>query len=230
MDIHKPKPWHGLREFLKEYVIIVVGVLTALAAESGVEWLHWRHAVAEARAALHEEIAGQTRFYRIRVALAPCVDRHMAATQGLIDSAARDGRTVGVQGVAMRLGQRLDVGEWGAEEAAQTLVHVPRQERSLLATFYRQTQDMMAWRDEETRAWDELSVLDGPARPISEAELAQLRARLKRVEHLEVLISLNAVDQLDRARRLGVQAPVLDEAWRDRCHEIAPTGQPAQRP
>ena len=43
MDIHKPKPWHGVREFLKEYVIIVVGVLTALAAESGVEWLHWRH-------------------------------------------------------------------------------------------------------------------------------------------------------------------------------------------
>ena len=42
MDIHKPKPWHGLREFLKEYLIIVVGVLTALAAEAGVEWLHWR--------------------------------------------------------------------------------------------------------------------------------------------------------------------------------------------
>ena len=30
MDIHKPKPWHGFREFLKEYAIIVVGVLTAL--------------------------------------------------------------------------------------------------------------------------------------------------------------------------------------------------------
>jgi hypothetical protein len=43
MDIHKPKPWHGVREFLKEYVIIVVGVLTALSAEAGVEWLHWRH-------------------------------------------------------------------------------------------------------------------------------------------------------------------------------------------
>ena len=43
MDVHKPKAWHGLREFLKEYLIIVVGVLTALAAEAGVEQLHWRH-------------------------------------------------------------------------------------------------------------------------------------------------------------------------------------------
>jgi hypothetical protein len=34
LEIHKPKPWHGLREFLKDYLIIVVGVLTALAAET----------------------------------------------------------------------------------------------------------------------------------------------------------------------------------------------------
>jgi len=32
MDMHKPKPWHSVREFLKEYAIVVVGVLTALAA------------------------------------------------------------------------------------------------------------------------------------------------------------------------------------------------------
>jgi hypothetical protein len=56
MDIHKPKPWHGLREFLKEYAIIVVGVLTALAAEQAVEWLHVRTEVAEAREALSQEI------------------------------------------------------------------------------------------------------------------------------------------------------------------------------
>jgi hypothetical protein len=48
MDIHKPKPWHGVREFLKEYLIIVVGVLTALGAEQTVEWLHWRHEAARA--------------------------------------------------------------------------------------------------------------------------------------------------------------------------------------
>ncbi len=56
MDIHKPKPWHGFREFLKEYLIIVVGVLTALAGEQVVEAAH-RHEVAkEARAALKVEM------------------------------------------------------------------------------------------------------------------------------------------------------------------------------
>jgi hypothetical protein len=43
LEIHKPKPWRGFRGFLKEYVIIVVGVLTALGAEQVAENLHWRH-------------------------------------------------------------------------------------------------------------------------------------------------------------------------------------------
>jgi len=56
MDIHKPKPWHGVREFLKEYLIIVVGVLTALAGEQAVEWGHRHEEVEQARAALNAEV------------------------------------------------------------------------------------------------------------------------------------------------------------------------------
>ena len=52
MDIHKPKPWHGWREFLKEYAIIVVGVLTALAAEQVVERVRWMERVDAAEARL----------------------------------------------------------------------------------------------------------------------------------------------------------------------------------
>lgn len=57
MDIHKPKPWHNVREFLKEYLIIVIGVLTALGAEQTVEWLHNNRELAETREALHAEVA-----------------------------------------------------------------------------------------------------------------------------------------------------------------------------
>src|SRR5579864_8492117 len=57
MDIHKPKPWRGVREFLKEYVIIVVGVLTALAGEQLVETIHRNTELTETREALRQEIA-----------------------------------------------------------------------------------------------------------------------------------------------------------------------------
>ena len=52
MDIHKPKPWQGWPEFLKEIGTIVIGVLIALGAEQAVEWLHWRHEVGVAREAI----------------------------------------------------------------------------------------------------------------------------------------------------------------------------------
>lgn len=56
LDIHKPKPVHSWREFLSEIGVIVIGVLIALSAEQAVEWLHWRHKLADAEAALRIEL------------------------------------------------------------------------------------------------------------------------------------------------------------------------------
>src|SRR6185503_1410686 len=89
MDIHKPKPWHGLREFLKEYAIIVVGVLTALAAEQGAEWLHWRHEVKEGREALHREMAFDGSYLRDRMTVQACLDRQLDRVQAGLDSAGQ---------------------------------------------------------------------------------------------------------------------------------------------
>ncbi len=60
MEIHKPKPWHGFREFLKEYLIIVIGVLTALGGEQLAERAHRGSEIREAREALHAELAVDT--------------------------------------------------------------------------------------------------------------------------------------------------------------------------
>jgi hypothetical protein len=43
VEIHKPKPIHNWREFLKEVGTIVLGVCVALGAEQTVEWVHWRN-------------------------------------------------------------------------------------------------------------------------------------------------------------------------------------------
>ncbi len=55
MEIHKSKPIHSWREFLKEYAIIVLGVLTALAAEQTAEALHHRAQVEDITEKLQEE-------------------------------------------------------------------------------------------------------------------------------------------------------------------------------
>jgi hypothetical protein len=56
MDIHKPKPWHGVRELLKEVGTIVIGVLIALGAEQAVERQEWAHKVRAAEDAMRAEL------------------------------------------------------------------------------------------------------------------------------------------------------------------------------
>jgi hypothetical protein len=94
MHVHKPHLWHGLGEFLKEYAIIFIGVLTALAAEQGVEWLHWRHEVAEGREALHREMALDASYLRDRLTVQPCLERQLGKAQAVLDSYVIDGGTV----------------------------------------------------------------------------------------------------------------------------------------
>ena len=89
MDIHKPKPWHGLREFAKEFGTIVVGVLVALGAEQAVERLEWAHKARLAEDLMRAEIGGDDgpQVY-IRIATAHCEIQRLAEVRQMIDDGA----------------------------------------------------------------------------------------------------------------------------------------------
>jgi hypothetical protein len=72
VETHKPKPWHGPGEFFREYLIIVVGVLTALGGEQAIEWMHRQGELAETREALREEIAQNGAIVALGTALDQC--------------------------------------------------------------------------------------------------------------------------------------------------------------
>lgn len=128
MDIHKPKPWQGLREFLKEIGTIVVGVLIALGAEQTVEWLHRQHEVAEARDVLREEMAGDARLAKLRLEETPCMQR-------LLDRAA-----AWANGGPPPIWQSYDLGvlnvsAWDEAKTA-AVPHMPLKERIAYDKFY----------------------------------------------------------------------------------------------
>lgn len=87
MEIHKPKPWHGARELLKEIGIIVIGVLIALGAEQAVRSLHERGEIREAREALHAELVSDASILRTSMLEDQCqlsgLDRSARALRGL---------------------------------------------------------------------------------------------------------------------------------------------------
>src|SRR4051812_29711919 len=86
MEIHKPKPIHNWREFLKEYAIIVIGVLTALAAEQAAEAVHWHYRVKDAMEAVRLELRDDDgpQAYT-RAAAWVCLDRQLDTIQAAIE-------------------------------------------------------------------------------------------------------------------------------------------------
>jgi hypothetical protein len=128
MDIHKPKPWRGLREFLKEYVIIVVGVLTALGAEQAVEWLHHTTEVSEARATLHDEV----RRDMTTLVLQAREDRCAEGLLNRLDAWARGGPKPAWN---RDLFPSLRTSVWDMERTG-AVQHMELKERLALANFY----------------------------------------------------------------------------------------------
>ncbi len=128
MDIHKPKPFHGLREFLKEYGIIVLGVLTALFLEQAVEWLHWRHEVETGAGGAAEGSARQRR-HGLRSGAGAALYRKAAGRAGDRIPASRQRSAAGDRRPGRRsaedLGATAAHGAWPWPAAASTTCRWP---------------------------------------------------------------------------------------------------------
>src|SRR5271168_4515246 len=128
MDVHKPKSFHGWRELLKEFGIIVVGVLTALAAEQAVEWLHWRNLVDEGRRDLAVSYARINWIAAERDLQSRCFGVRLKEIAGVLDQAAKSGRLPPVGDIEEPHIRLWSETEWPTLVAAQTAVHFPRAE------------------------------------------------------------------------------------------------------
>jgi hypothetical protein len=208
MDIHKPKPWHGFREFLKEYAIIVVGVLTALAAEQGVEWGHWQEKIGSGRDAIHKEMAANGTYYAFRVTTGPCIVQRLNQLAEITEDLALKRRVEPIRFAGLHIGNLIIDNAWQAERAEQTLTHFPRAELDRLSQFYAQQEDIRIWVEREEETWATLRMLEGDPNRLGPADISALRAALQQARNLNFLMTLNARIQLDQARSLGVPIPL----------------------
>jgi hypothetical protein len=163
MDIHKPKPWHGVREFLKEYLIIVIGVLTALGAEQAVEALHERGLAREATEAIDAEMQDNVNRIAFRQAQQPCIEKRLNAITALLGDWAAGkappaGLFLGDPGdfplVQQRWQANLNSGRFSRQSAAA---------QGEQAEFYTQLAILQDMEGREHYAWSELRTLElGP--------------------------------------------------------------------
>lgn len=217
----KSKPTRNWRGYLKEYAIIVVGVLTALAAQQAVEWWQWQSQVKAARHALRKEMTSITDFYLLRTVMAHCLDKRLDDAGAMIAQTAAghvpDTKDMPFNG----MGRLLSDSEWHSERASQALTHFPRDELALMGQFYAQITDMRGWVYEETTAWSRLAVLLDASQTLGGDDLAQLRINHHMARRYYNTITLNARRQLDLAAKLGVRPAPLTPETTNRCNQTS---------
>lgn len=87
-------------DFGREYVIVVLGVLTALLAQQAVESLQWRGKVSAAIADMNNELSGGDGVQGyVRMAIHDCVDQHLNIVRLAVESGDRAKARAAIEGV-----------------------------------------------------------------------------------------------------------------------------------
>jgi hypothetical protein len=212
MEIHKPKPWHGLREFLKEYAIIVVGVLTALAAEQAVEQIHWIHSVHEAEDAMDAELHEDALSSYFRLSLHGCALSRLNALRAVLVASRDDGAPAPVMPVYNWRLRALQSDAWQAAQAMQIVSHVPRDRLLAYSRAYFFANYEMQVQPEERAAMDTINTLTINAGRLQPAERDRLFLGLVATRRLLIQTDSAAARFLEAAETVGVSLSPADKA------------------
>jgi hypothetical protein len=209
MDIHKPKPWHGVREFLKEYLIIVIGVLTALGAEAVVEEVRWAERTHQTEDHLRQKVHTITVSVAGRQALQPCIDGMLDKLQSALETSGDDWRPPFVitgrgKGVITAPKGGWAAEDWNAAVADGTVNHLPKQALLRYTGFFETAAFMKGFNEKERDDMAELNSL-ASIRRLDPATRAQYLRLLYRVRENERGMGIQGQVLMNSARRMNVK-------------------------
>jgi hypothetical protein len=160
MEIHKPKPIHNWREFLKEYAIIVLGVLTALGLEQMVEAIHDRSRIAQARENIRSEIANNVGLMVTRDQTNGCISRRLNEVDGLIRASAAGKLPAGPIWIGVPFLGAMANSQYTSATQSGAVSLMPNQEQSGYARIYAEFEQYHQSELKEESAWGGLRTLE----------------------------------------------------------------------
>jgi hypothetical protein len=181
MRFQLPKPLHGWPEFIHEVIIVVIGVLLALAGGQLAEKAHWRSEVSKFRTALTSEIDFDIAAYQYRLKQGPCIERRLAELERW-SAAQHSGQAEPLVGeIAYPSRIAFNTSVWNSRSAELT-AHLPERARLTYSDLYDQLANQWNFLQSERDTWLRLNGFNHSAKLGPEAliELDELiyRARM----------------------------------------------------
>ncbi len=213
MDIHKPKPWHGGRELLKEIGTIVIGVLVAIAFEQAVEWLHWRHKLADADAAvrfeLHDDDLPQA---YARIVVRGCLETRLdALTAALAADQPRESLGPLLRGYNPPF-RTWDTNAWQVMVSSDVLTRLTAEEALHRSQAYNAVPALGAINVRERQDTTDLGALDPRPGALTAAERDRVVLALRRLRIDNLQMFFASATLLHAGEDLGVTLTEKDKA------------------
>jgi hypothetical protein len=212
MEHHHPAPVRTWPELLREVGVIVISVLIAISAEQGVEWLHWRHKVHEAEAAMHLELVGDDlpQAYA-RVATQPCFITQLNGVAAAVE-AGQDRQAVRRLALDyVPMVRTWDDLAWTAAIAGDVGAHMPTEDGARWGLAYG---PIATLRTMATREQEDLAALTpgrvGPG-PMSAAEQDAILAAVQRLKMDAILVGGMSTVFLQTTHNAGAAMPKAEE-------------------
>lgn len=202
------RPLHGWHEFAYEIVIVVIGVLLALAGAQLLEDWQWTSEVKDFRRSIDHELGRNLGIYQSIMAAHPCATRRLADLERfLADSrAARQDRIV--RPIGRPFLQTGFFSVWDNKDAA-VVEHLPAERRLQYAELYDELRNNERVHLNEREVWRGLSQFEQPE-ALDHADRLRMRELLSRAEQLNEVAQPNYDYILALARPLGIR-PIRDE-------------------
>ncbi|MDB5454350.1 MAG: hypothetical protein JWO33_2928 [Caulobacteraceae bacterium] len=166
------------RKLFSDYVIVFLGVVTALAAEQAVEKLHERYVIRDALEVLAETQPRMLDQTGVREGLTPCLAEQFEALQAALDQASATGRLPPIASVREPVRDAWTMTAYDSVVAGGALAFMPVKQRRYVTAQNLWSGYLQRNRDVEVHAWNLLRTMEGAGRPIADSELAALRAAL----------------------------------------------------
>jgi hypothetical protein len=203
MRFHFFRPLHGWREFIHEIVIVVLGVLLALAGAQLVEALHDRSTAADTRAEVTDELNSDLMSMALRQSVEPCIDRRLSELRAIVTQWEKTGSFETPKWVAQSTPVEVELSRYDAALSAGRLALLSGEQQYRMGAVAARIRRFNEWQFADRLAWGRLRALQvGPA-ALSAEDRAIIRSALQDAATYDYEIKVNTAEALPMARRYG---------------------------
>jgi len=205
MPKRKPTFFSDWREFFREFIIIVLGVLTALIAQSIAEEFAWREKVSAATDDMRQELgAGDAPQAYVRLMMNQCFNDRLAAVKESVERGDRMASRQLAQGIWLPVGT-FDNYAWENAVSSEISSHIPQRDKYEFRIAYVMVPELDSVR---AKMLGERAALDSIPRSGGPLSQTEKQIALEAIANLEIdnhRLVRAAAFMLRHMKKLGVR-------------------------